>query len=886
MEPSIPAVFINPERRTTLRSTGLQAFSPGGLLLPVFAGLLLLCLPVRLLEAGEGAPRGTIEADLLVVGGTESGCAAAIQAARMGVGSIVLVTDADWLGGQFSNQALGAIDENTHKTGVRHEQPIPRHGLFKETVSRIEALNREKYGVARPGNTRVITTVRPADAAQVFEEMVQPYVESGQLRILRRCYPVDATLGDDDRTLEAVRFRSTQNEAEQFTVHAKLTIDASDWGDAIKAAGAAYEFGPDLKSKYGEPEAPTSREKYPVTDMNPLTYCMVLVETDTYAPIEKPPHYDERNYTDHKWPKDPLWLYRSRRLIDRYHFPEVDHPDVVLLCFPAFDYPLDRLPQRVVEALEATEPGASEKNIVRMTRRQRQIVFEDARQYSLGFLYYLQTAVHERMEDTTHSFRRFKLCGEFDTPDRMPPKPYIREALRLKAMHMMRQQDVLGWRNNSANYARVMYPDSVAVWQFEFDFHPTHREFLDDGDPAGPWRCVHRPLRDWGPPFTGRATFPLRSLVPERIDGLLGAQHNLGFSSIVSSAVRLHDHTMAVGQAAGASAAVALRHDVQPRAIPFDAALLADAQEGLCARHDGGEPAMLWPFRNLPTDHPAFEAANLLAVRDGLPLGPTDVAFRPDDPAQPDWRRKVVEQALAKKTVRNPPEPPAGTMTRGEFAIKWWRRIKNLPEKSFPRRQPADADADGTPDVEDPLPFEAAPTSWPDARLPAHRDGLPDPLPDNLEQVRLINFAGKNAPAAEGCTRDTGLPFDPERGFGWGRDISSHHRRRGQLPEPARDTFLFTRGYDRWDYAIEDGTYRVTVCVGDAGFEQADQRVAVEGTVLVDDVTTAVGEFREKSAVVEVSDGRLTVELGRKGRKRNTCLNWLRIARTPANPAE
>ena len=96
----------------------------------------------------------TVEADLLIVGGTESGCAAAVQAARMGVEKIVLVNDIAWLGGQFSAEALMAIDENTYKTGVRHDPPIPRHGAFKEVIERIEADNLKQYGVARPGNTR------------------------------------------------------------------------------------------------------------------------------------------------------------------------------------------------------------------------------------------------------------------------------------------------------------------------------------------------------------------------------------------------------------------------------------------------------------------------------------------------------------------------------------------------------------------------------------------------------------------------------------------------------------------------------------------------------------------------------------------------------------
>ena len=246
---------------------------------------------------------------------------------------------------------------------------------------------------------------------------MQPYVDSGQVRVFSNYYASGAVV--ENNTLKSVAFHGTRQNAAPMTVRATITIDATNWGDVIKAAGAAYEFGPDLKSKYHEPLAPISRDEYPLTDMNPITYCMVIEETDEYKPIARPTGFDRLNYDNHAYPKDPLWLYPTRRLIDRYNFKEVQHPDVLLLCFPAFDYPLDILPQSVVDALETDEPGSSRKNIVQMIRKQRQIIFDDAKQYSLGFLYYLQTIVHDTMQDKTHSFRRFKLSGEFGTPDRL-----------------------------------------------------------------------------------------------------------------------------------------------------------------------------------------------------------------------------------------------------------------------------------------------------------------------------------------------------------------------------------------------------------------------------------------------------------------------------------
>jgi len=286
----------------------LRCRSGSGLFFAICCAALFLSgpSPVR-------AEHQHVEADLLIAGGTESGCAAAVQAARMGVKSIVLVNDIEWLGGQFSAEGLVAIDENRGPQGYDQTVPFHRSGLFREVIDRIEHINRTKYGQARPGNTHVITTCRPSDAAEVFRELLEPYVRSGRVRILSHWSPVAAEVEPATSALTSVRFHSDRTPDDVLTVSARLTIDATDWGDVIKAAGADYEFGPDLKSKYGEPRAPESREAFPITDMNPITYCMVINETDEYRPIDRPAGYDPRNYRTHKWPKDPLWIYRSRR---------------------------------------------------------------------------------------------------------------------------------------------------------------------------------------------------------------------------------------------------------------------------------------------------------------------------------------------------------------------------------------------------------------------------------------------------------------------------------------------------------------------------------------------------------------------------------------------
>ncbi len=669
------------------------------------------------------------QADLLVVGGTESGCAAAVQAVRMGLKRVVLVNDTWWLGGQFSSQGLGAIDENRGPEGYGHGVPFPRSGMFAEVIRAIEQLNLRKYGKARPGNTRVITTCRPRDAAEVFEQFVRPAVESGRLLILGPAEPVEVLLDEQGKRVVAVRFRRLEGLPgralpgscmkpcpEQFTVRAGLTIDASDWGDVIRISGAEYDFGPDLRSKYGEPLAPTSHRQYPKTDMNPLTYCLVLEEAPGVHIVPPPADYQPGRYEQNPYPRDPKFLYTSRRLIDGTD-PAVDHPDVVLLCYPLMDYPLDVLPARVARELERTAPGTSRKNIAQLTRKQREIIYRDAKRHSLGFLHYIQSR-HVRLADQRYSLARLRLSREFDTPDHLPHKPYFRESLRLVAAYMLKQQDTAGAGGKSVHFARAMYPDAVACWQFEYDFHPTGRRFLRRGDRSGPWLGYLKPLRRWGPPYSGRSQFPARSLVPRKLDGLLGAQKNLGYSAVVASALRLHDQSMAVGQAAGAVAAVAWKHRRRAREVAGDRRLLAEVWAGLCSWTLEGVPAVLWPFGDLEPEHPAFVAVNQLAVRHVLPLGADQIDFKPGEPAEPEWRKEVLKRLQRVKQIDRLPAVPRHVRTRGEFARWVWAQVARLPERPFPAaRAPGDADADGVPDLRDPLPYTPGESSWHQGRL-------------------------------------------------------------------------------------------------------------------------------------------------------------------------
>ncbi|MHC4997343.1 MAG: FAD-dependent oxidoreductase, partial [Planctomycetota bacterium] len=242
--------------------------------------------------------------DLLIVGGTESGWAAAIQAARMGVDSITIVHDGVWLDGQYTEQGLCVVDENkgVSKVGFgpawhRSRMSFHRSGLFKELMDRIEAFNLARYGAGMPGNSwHGPSTFHPVEAEAIFRELLQPYMDSGQVTLIVSHYPVAAEL--DGKRLASVTFAPVEGAASTgaFTVTARMTIDASDWGEAIQVSGAAFDAGPDTREMHNEPSAPDPKKPFPPNEMNPLTWTMVIEQADHAAPIPQPLHYDARKY--------------------------------------------------------------------------------------------------------------------------------------------------------------------------------------------------------------------------------------------------------------------------------------------------------------------------------------------------------------------------------------------------------------------------------------------------------------------------------------------------------------------------------------------------------------------------------------------------------------
>lgn len=160
------------------------------------------------------------------------------------------------------------------------------------------------------------------------------------------------------------------------------------------------------------------------------------------------------------------------------------------------------------------------------------------------------------------------------------------------------------------------------------------------------------------------------------------------------------------------------------------------------------------------------------------------------------------------------------------------------------------------------------------------------PLP--LEIFR-ISFGPDDGSAPPEFALDDGGAFDEKRGWGWEGDLrkNTRNRQKGSALERRQISGGSAHHTDRWELAVPNGLYLLTISCGDQFAAQGPHRVLAEGAPVVRDVQTKAGQHvLVQRAAIEVKDGRFTLELGALGTPRldkdasaDTILNYLILQR-------
>ncbi|QRQ99449.1 OmpL47-type beta-barrel domain-containing protein [Dyadobacter sandarakinus] len=156
--------------------------------------------------------------------------------------------------------------------------------------------------------------------------------------------------------------------------------------------------------------------------------------------------------------------------------------------------------------------------------------------------------------------------------------------------------------------------------------------------------------------------------------------------------------------------------------------------------------------------------------------------------------------------------------------------------------------------------------------------------PEPVSQDVKISFQPQEAATPAGYKADYGNAFTDARGYGWVRaadkvpgDYTGNTRVRTGTADARQLSLIQMQATTdntapgAWEYVIPNGTYRVTVSAGDFKYFDSKHQLNVEGLpVVADFASSSATKFRTATAVVQVSDGKLTVDAsGGTGTKLN-----------------
>ncbi|MBL9214494.1 MAG: FAD-dependent oxidoreductase [Opitutaceae bacterium] len=508
------------------------------------------------------------EFDIVVIGGTPGGVAAAVTAARLGHRT-ALVEYHPHLGGMAAS-GLG-------KSDIEHREAIG--GLWREFVGRVHDHYVRTYGpdhenvkLARDGYY-----YEPSVAERVFDALV---AEPPELRVYRHHRLEGATRAGAQVTAVTVLDRAT---GELRELRGRAFIDATYEGDLAAAAGAAYRLGREARAEFNELHAGVVYMDYETRTfvagttgegdrrIPAYTYrlCLTQDPANSLVLTAPPAGYDRERYVGYldDWQAGRFAPPRQMKDGVGYYAPTFG---TVVRALSMADLPNRKLDVNM-NPRPLGFPFAEENyDYPEADWDRREQIAARLRDLTLGLLWFLQNDPAIPAEHRALA-RRFHLAkDEFVAHGHFPWQLYVREARRIVGEYTLSEQDlILGPELGRTRLHR----DSIAAGEYPIDSFPVRRrEPGHDVALEGYILMLDR--------YTFPYQIPYRIMVPRDVEGLLvpvaASTTHVAFSSI-----RLEPTWMALGQAAATAAHLALRDGTPLRRVgaePLQRALLRQGQ--------------------------------------------------------------------------------------------------------------------------------------------------------------------------------------------------------------------------------------------------------------------------------------------------------------------
>ncbi len=508
--------------------------------------------------------------DVVIYGGTPGGIAAAISAARAGH-EVTLVEYHAHIGGMMTS-GLGKSDiENRAMIG----------GIFKEFIAGVLDHYVKTYGPEHE-NTKLCQDgyyAEPHVAEKVFEAML---AKEAKITVMKGWLLKSAQVTEDK--LRGITLVNRQNNQEE-RLQGKVFIDATYEGDLYAAAGAKFRLGRESRQEFDETHAGVVYFDYQTHKFLPgttgeaddrlpaYTYrlCLTKDPANSQRMTEPPPGYDRKDYMGYF---DDLKAGRlaGPRVFKAGRGYNPKHFDTLVRALSVTDIPNQKFDVNINPRPLAFPFCEENRGYIEGDEATRERIRQRHRSLVLGLLWFLQNdpevpEAHRALANEMHLPK-----DEFTDNAHFPWQLYVREGRRLAGEYTLTEHDITGKGQEPKHHE-----DSIAVGEFPIDSFPARKR--QPGDTLvlegylGMLDYITRPYE-----------IPYRIMIPEKIDGLIvpvaASTTHVAFSSI-----RMEPTWMALGQAAGAAAHLAIQHEVEPRQVPVGKLQEQLVSQGQVLRH-------------------------------------------------------------------------------------------------------------------------------------------------------------------------------------------------------------------------------------------------------------------------------------------------------------
>ena len=566
-------------------------------------------------------PETEVTCEILIAGGGLGGVAAAYDALRLGQ-QVCMTEITDWIGGQVSAQGVSALDERP----LQRENDIFPSGYSEFRQRVIAAYD----GNPNPGACWVsVLCFSPQVGHQVLRDMLDPYVESGQLLLFTDTVIKDVETSDtliesvqaithiplrpelagdqrgnlseyfldwydpepsEDWDKQVIRFVPPAERRQESIPW--MVIDATETGEVLPLAGVPYRLGPDAATIW-EPSGKPVENEYCTQG---FTYTFVMERTATPALPRRPDFYDDQvhgqyySYEQARFNFPMIFTYR--RIQGRIPGTGPEAIEIGDLSMQNWTWGNDwRLSTSAADNFILTEGQLQSSGQLDPGGWQGGLRPESLRlgeQHALGFFYWLVAGTSDfllQQEDPDFQkdlYFRYGYVqgsdGPMGTASGLSKYPYIRESRRIIGRpsgaypfgFTIYENDITTREFEGQRNRPTIFYDSVGVGQYPIDFHEC---ILPDFSTP-----------EWGNKDAQAPSFPyqipLRALIPQQIDNLLAGNKNIATSRIASGSYRVHPVEWAIGTAAGHTSVYVLQTGILPAEIP---ALMADQRQHLDA---------------------------------------------------------------------------------------------------------------------------------------------------------------------------------------------------------------------------------------------------------------------------------------------------------------